>query len=88
MNVLRRGMRYPWPDTVALVLVFILTAFLFLGGVVANAAHLDSPWLVAAGAIWLRLFGVVIVPIWILLRAIDWLCAGPARRAVMGKPPR
>lgn len=80
-------MRYPWPDTAALVLTFILTAFLLLGGVLANAAHLDSPWLWAASAIWLRLFGVVILPIWILLRATDWLCAGPARRALTGRPP-
>lgn len=81
-------MRYPWCDTIPLLLFAAILLFLFPGGILIHGADPFGPWWIAGAKIALHLFGVIVVPVWIVLRAIDWMFAGPARRALKGDLPR
>ena len=73
-------MRYPWPETIGLFCLFMLAIGLFAMGVLFNMANLFGPWFVAAIEAYIHLALKVVLPFWMILRAIDWALAGPARR--------
>ena len=74
-------MRLPWCDTIPAMLSALIGLSLFLFAVIFNAGDLATAWPLAVVKVFGHLNGVIVLPLWAVLRAIDWLCAGPERRA-------
>ena len=73
-------MRYSWPETIALFCLFVLAIGMFAMGVLFNMANLFGPWVGAAIVAYVHIALKAVLPFWLILRAIDWALAGPARR--------
>jgi len=73
-------MRMPWCDTIPAVLSTLIAVVLFLMAALFNAANFFTPWPLAVMRVYLHLNLVLVLPLWIVLRALDWACAGPLRR--------
>lgn len=70
-------MRVAWPELIVLIVAVALTLLAAEIGILAVAKEFHvTGWIVGPAAI-VMLLG----DIWIVLRAIDWAFAGPARRA-------
>ena len=74
-------MRLPWCDTIPMMLSTLLGLALFFTAVIFNAGTLLTAWPVAVVKVFAHLNLVLVLPLWAVLRTVDWLCAGPARRA-------
>lgn len=70
-------MRIAWPELIVLAVVGTLCVLgVEISIVVALKAYRVSAWVAA-----LMAMSMVIFDLWAVLRVLDWLFAGPARRA-------
>jgi hypothetical protein len=79
----------PWCDTIPAMLTAFIALGLFFMAALFNAGSLTL-WPLAVVKAVAHLTVVIVFPLWFVLRVIDWLCAGPARRAaqnITGAPP-
>lgn len=72
-------MEFAWPEKMVGFLLLIEVLFIGLLGATAPAAG-SEVWFAAGAAIFIRVPAMTLIPLWIFLRAIDLLFAGPARR--------
>jgi hypothetical protein len=68
-----------WPETAVLTMFCIEAVVLFSLAITAPAAF-TTAWLINGFAITFRVGLFTCLPIWLVLRLLDWLTAGPARR--------
>lgn len=68
-----------WPERTALAALAVLTAFVFLAGILGD--HLSLDWWSAFVEIDARFAFMFVLPLWLLLRAIDFIFGGPAARS-------
>lgn len=72
-------MDFAWPEKFVGFLLLIEVLFIGLLGATAPGAG-SSAWFAAGAVMFLRVPAMTLIPLWIVLRAIDLLFAGPARR--------
>lgn len=61
-----------WADRLTVLVCFLIAAFLFLVGGNFETMTFDG---------WAMLALKVFLPIWLVLRFLDWLTGGPSRRS-------
>lgn len=72
-------MRLCWADKIPLALFVVATVILLALGMTSDPGRPE--WFAAFFAIEATIFLKVALPVWIVLRLIDFLTGGPARRA-------
>jgi hypothetical protein len=68
-----------WPEKFVGFLLLIEVLLILLVGITSPTAG-NPEWFAAGAAIFIRVPLITLLPVWIVLRAIDALFAGPARR--------
>jgi hypothetical protein len=73
-------MRVAWPEKVICLLAIGAGLVLICFGSLLNARSVSYDWIDAAGEIEWHFMRVALLPAWLVLRTIDFLTGGPARR--------
>lgn len=67
-----------WPEKIVLFLLALEIAALALLGATSPTAGTDA-WFLAAPSM-LRIPVITLLPVWGVLRSLDWIVGGPAKR--------
>lgn len=76
-----------WPEKVVCLIAIGFGLILICFGSVLNAKTASYEWIDAAADIEWHFMRVALLPLWLVLRVVDFLTGGPARRKmIIGRP--